>query len=285
MKNFLNAQSAAAFLIAVLSIPSLSFAWSGKVVSVSDGDMLKVLHDGKEEIIRLYGIDTPDNGQSAGLKAKELTSVLIAGRNIEVESKDVDKYGRTVGLVRVDGAVLNEMIIRNGYAWVYHQYCDEKFCSDWVKTEGEARRQKKGMWSEDNVVPPWEWREQDSGKTSEDKPPEIITGPNAKTTSAVELPPAAPEGNTAAVELQPAALERNTSAVKLHHAAPERKRTFHDTSNNEAWEGGSRFKCDGRTHCSHMTSCEEATFFLNNCPGTKMDGNNDGVPCEKQWCR
>ena len=46
-----------------------------------------------------------------------------------------------------------------------------------------------------------------------------------------------------------------------------------------------RFRCDGRTHCSHMTSCEEATFFLQNCPNVKMDGNNDGVPCEKQWCR
>ena len=45
------------------------------------------------------------------------------------------------------------------------------------------------------------------------------------------------------------------------------------------------FKCDGRTYCSQMTSCEEATFFLRNCPNTKMDGNNDGVPCEKQWCR
>jgi cold shock CspA family protein len=44
------------------------------------------------------------------------------------------------------------------------------------------------------------------------------------------------------------------------------------------------FRCDGRTHCSQMTSCEEATYFLRNCPGTQMDGNNDGVPCEKQWC-
>jgi len=44
------------------------------------------------------------------------------------------------------------------------------------------------------------------------------------------------------------------------------------------------FKCDGRTHCSQMTSCGEATFFLRNCPGVKMDGNNDGVPCEQQWC-
>jgi hypothetical protein len=47
----------------------------------------------------------------------------------------------------------------------------------------------------------------------------------------------------------------------------------------------SSFRCDGRTHCSQMTSCEEATFFLKNCPGVKMDGNGDGVPCEKQWCR
>jgi micrococcal nuclease len=45
------------------------------------------------------------------------------------------------------------------------------------------------------------------------------------------------------------------------------------------------FRCDGRTHCSQMTSCEEATFFLRNCPDTRMDGNRDGVPCEKQWCR
>lgn len=46
----------------------------------------------------------------------------------------------------------------------------------------------------------------------------------------------------------------------------------------------SRFSCDGRTLCSQMRSCEEATFFLRNCPGTKMDGDRDGVPCEQQWC-
>ncbi|MGJ7573609.1 excalibur calcium-binding domain-containing protein [Variovorax sp. RB2P76] len=45
------------------------------------------------------------------------------------------------------------------------------------------------------------------------------------------------------------------------------------------------FTCDGRKHCSQMTSCQEATYFLKNCPGVKMDGNNDGVPCEQQWCK
>ncbi|CAI07739.1 cold shock domain-containing protein [Aromatoleum aromaticum] len=46
----------------------------------------------------------------------------------------------------------------------------------------------------------------------------------------------------------------------------------------------SKFRCDGRTHCSQMTSCSEATSFLKNCPGVMMDGNNDGMPCEQQWC-
>ncbi len=44
------------------------------------------------------------------------------------------------------------------------------------------------------------------------------------------------------------------------------------------------FKCDGRTMCSQMTSCAEARYFLKHCPNTKMDGNNDGEPCEQQWC-
>ena len=46
----------------------------------------------------------------------------------------------------------------------------------------------------------------------------------------------------------------------------------------------SAFKCDGRTMCSQMTSCAEARYFLKHCPSTKMDGNNDGEPCEQQWC-
>lgn len=44
------------------------------------------------------------------------------------------------------------------------------------------------------------------------------------------------------------------------------------------------YQCKGRTHCSQMASCEEATWVLNHCPGTEMDGDHDGVPCEQQWC-
>lgn len=46
----------------------------------------------------------------------------------------------------------------------------------------------------------------------------------------------------------------------------------------------SHYSCDGRQYCSQMSSCKEAMFFIQNCPNTKMDGNHDGIPCERQHC-
>jgi cold shock CspA family protein len=46
----------------------------------------------------------------------------------------------------------------------------------------------------------------------------------------------------------------------------------------------SPYACDGRTMCSQMHSCAEATYFIRHCPNTAMDGDGDGVPCEQQWC-
>ncbi|MEO5660868.1 MAG: excalibur calcium-binding domain-containing protein [Polaromonas sp.] len=69
-----------------------------------------------------------------------------------------------------------------------------------------------------------------------------------------------------------AAPQRPNAAAHLLELAPSRSAT-------------SSFSCDGRKHCSQMRSCAEATYFLKNCPGTKMDGDNDGVPCEEQFCR
>ncbi|WP_115952562.1 excalibur calcium-binding domain-containing protein [Cupriavidus plantarum] len=43
-------------------------------------------------------------------------------------------------------------------------------------------------------------------------------------------------------------------------------------------------RCEGKTMCHQMQSCEEATFYLRNCPGTKIDGDGDGIPCERSLC-
>jgi cold shock CspA family protein len=65
-----------------------------------------------------------------------------------------------------------------------------------------------------------------------------------------------------------------------HRATPQ---TAYEALSREITAPTSPFHCDGRTHCSQMTSFAEAEFFLNNCPNVKMDGDFDGVPCEQQF--
>jgi micrococcal nuclease len=145
--------------LAVL-LPSLSWAWSGKVVGVTDGDTITVLHEGRGEKIRLYGIDCPEKRQDFGTKAKEATSALTFGKIVEVEPVDVDRYGRTVALVTVGRILLNRELIRRGLAWVYIQYCKRPVCDNWRHLEAEAWARKRGLWAEPYPVPPWEFRRQ-----------------------------------------------------------------------------------------------------------------------------
>ena len=56
------------------------------------------------------------------------------------------------------------------------------------------------------------------------------------------------------------------------------------SSSTSAAHNESTFRCDGRQHCSQMNSCAEARFFLQNCPNTQMDGDQDGRPCERDVC-
>ena len=82
-----------------------------------------------------------------------------------------------------------------------------------------------------------------------------------------------------------AVLVIGASAYIYKHFSPPGQK-FGPSSNapSEPSPAEERFKCDGRTRCSQMTSCTEAKWFLEHCPGVEMDGDHDGVPCEQQWC-
>ena len=67
-------------------------------------------------------------------------------------------------------------------------------------------------------------------------------------------------------------------------AAPESRKTEVPPPAPIPTDPKPRFACDGRTYCSQMRSCAEAKYYLANCPNVKMDGNHDGIPCERQWC-
>ena len=146
------------YLISVLILPSLSLAWQGKVVGISDGDTITVLHNNRGEKVRLYGIDTPEKRQDFGNKAKQFTSNMVFGKYVEVESVTKDRYGRTVGLVYINGQCLNEELVRAGFAWVYIKYCKKAICTDWRRLEAAAKANKNGLWSHTNPMPPWEYR-------------------------------------------------------------------------------------------------------------------------------
>jgi endonuclease YncB( thermonuclease family) len=150
-------------LLAIL-LSSSCYAWQGNVIGVSDGDTIAVMHEGKEEKIRLYGVDCPEKHQDFGQKAKKFTSDMVFGKTVNVDCVSTDRYKRTVGLVYIEGKCLNEELIRSGFAWVYKQYCDKPQCKDWLKLEQTAREGKLGLWSMPNPVPPWKFRH--SGKRS-----------------------------------------------------------------------------------------------------------------------
>jgi len=140
---------------------------SGKVVSVADGDTITILsNNNRQTKIRLYGIDTPEKAQAYGKQAKKFTASLTAGKRATVKVYDTDRYGRSVGVVFVNGTNVNEELITNGLAWQYRKYCKAPFCKDWLKKEEYARSFAFGLWAESKPQPPWDWRKAKRGQSS-----------------------------------------------------------------------------------------------------------------------
>ena len=131
---------------------------TGRVVGISDGDTITVLQNKTQYKIRLYGIDTPEMGQDFGAKAKQFTSELVFGKEVQVVAETMDQYGRIVGTVFVNNICVNERIVKEGYAWVYRKYCDRPVCNLWLQYENQAKTNRLGLWNHLNPVPPWEFR-------------------------------------------------------------------------------------------------------------------------------
>ncbi len=143
---------------------------SGKVVGITDGDTIDVLHDGNEVTVRLHGIDTPEKDQPFGTQAKRFTASMVMGCNVSVEIVDVDRYGRLVGVVRKtrDGRELNKALVAAGYAWWYRKYAPND--TELKSLESKARRIEEGLWSQPDPVPPWQWRRGVRARSSDRSP-------------------------------------------------------------------------------------------------------------------
>lgn len=140
----------------------------GKVVRVADGDTITILDQSKtQHKIRLSGIDAPEKGMPFGQKSKQHLSDLVAGKPVLVETTKVDRYGRNVGKVIVDGWDANLAQIEAGFAWHYKDYQREQSRADrlaYSQAEERAREARKGLWMDPEPVPPWNWRRAAKGQ-------------------------------------------------------------------------------------------------------------------------
>lgn len=150
MKNFFK------IFVFFLSLQTLwAEEFEGKVVSVMDGDTIRVLVGSKQVKVRLFGIDAPERSQAFGKQAEQELKSLIWKKQVRVIVKDTDQYRRTVGLVFLGDLEINLEMIKKGMAWVYTGFNKEK---KYLEAEEVARKSELGLWKDKNPTPPWLFR-------------------------------------------------------------------------------------------------------------------------------
>ena len=159
------------FLILFLCSASVLADITGRVVSVTDGDTIKVLDNTNTQWkVRLTGIDAPERGQPFGTKSKDHLAFMVAGKEVLVESDKNDRYGRVLGKVWVQPSDcptcaktldVNHAQVLAGMAWWYRYYAKEQSPEDqgrYESAEDEAKARGWGLWADPNPINPYEWR-------------------------------------------------------------------------------------------------------------------------------
>ncbi len=155
---------AVAVLVALLALatPLSAAELDGKIVGVADGDTVTLLDaSNTQHRIRLDGIDAPERTQPHGQRARQSLAAMAHGRVARADCPKVDRYGRAVCRVIVDGIDVGLEQIRRGYAWHYVKYAHEQRAADrekYARAESDARSASAGLWSFSDPVPPWDYR-------------------------------------------------------------------------------------------------------------------------------
>jgi endonuclease YncB( thermonuclease family) len=134
----------------------------GKVISVEDGDTLTMVDDESNlHRIRIGGIDAPEKDQPYGGVSTAYLMELSNGKLATAECHKVDRYGRDVCTVRVNGVDVGLAQLKVGFAWHYKQYSSEQSPEQrqaYAKAEEAGRATAVGLWLQESPTPPWEWR-------------------------------------------------------------------------------------------------------------------------------
>lgn len=143
-------------LLCLWPISAIAQTHTGKVIRVLDGDTLDIFEQGRPLRVRLAHIDAPEKGQAFAERSRQTLAELCAGQFATVEQIDTDRYDRTVGEVSCLGISANQRLVQEGMAWVYRKYTPTSH--PYYAAEALARQSRRGLWTEQDPVPPWEWR-------------------------------------------------------------------------------------------------------------------------------
>lgn len=126
-----------------------------KVIAVMDGDTVLALRGAQKIKIRLVNIDAPEKGQDFGMTSRQALLDMVLKKQVHVNSRATDSYGRVIADLSVDGRSVNEEQVRRGMAWEYsHFHRDRNF----IALQNEAQGARRGLWVQPSPTPPWEWR-------------------------------------------------------------------------------------------------------------------------------
>ena len=132
-----------------------SYRGPAMVTGVADGDTLYANVDGHSIRIRLAQIDAPEKAQAFGRRSEQSLRELVGKRQVELAWKSLDRYGRPIAQVSVDGLDVNAEQVRRGFAWVFRRYSNDAAL---VLLEAQAKSAGVGLWADPHPVAPREWR-------------------------------------------------------------------------------------------------------------------------------
>ncbi|KAF0163916.1 MAG: nuclease [Rhodocyclaceae bacterium] len=151
--------------------PIVADTLAGRVSGISDGATITVVDTARaRHTVRLAAIDAPEARQPFGRESKQHLSDLVFGKEVKVEWRQRDRYGRIVGKVMVQNTpcptcppALDAGLaqLEAGLAWWYREYRREQSLADqgyYEYAEFDAKARRIGLWQDEAPLPPWEWR-------------------------------------------------------------------------------------------------------------------------------
>lgn len=129
---------------------------------VQSGDTIVVEDQtGTQKTVHVHGIDAPEDEQPYGTSATELARSAVEGQRVEVDVTGTDRSGHLVGRVRAGRTRLGPLLLRRGLAW--HDRRRGSGTQSLLAVQREARANDRGLWAQENPIPPWKHRGANSG--------------------------------------------------------------------------------------------------------------------------